>query len=44
MTESGPDTLMEAVQHFSDPQVCHRYMVKLKWPAIIYLTHHDSAL
>ena len=32
MTESGPDTLIEAVQHFSDLKVCHAYMVKLKWP------------
>lgn len=23
---------MEAVKHFADPQVCHAYMVKIKWP------------
>jgi len=32
MNEEGPQTLIEAVKHFADPQVCHRYMVKLKWP------------
>lgn len=32
MNAEGPETLIEAVQHFSGPQVCHRYMVKLKWP------------
>lgn len=32
MNAEGPETLIEAVTHFSDPQVCHRYMVKLKWP------------
>lgn len=32
MNTEGPDTLIEAVQHFSEPVVCHAYMVKLKWP------------
>jgi len=32
MNANGPETLIEAVQHFADPQVCHDYMVKLKWP------------
>jgi len=27
-----PTTLIEAVRHFSDLQVCHDYMVGLKWP------------
>lgn len=29
MNDDGPQTLIEAVQHFADPQVCHRYMVRL---------------
>jgi transposase-like protein len=28
-----PKTLLEAVRHFSDPDVCHAYMRALKWPA-----------
>lgn len=27
-----PKTLVEAVQVFADPDTCHAYMVKLKWP------------
>ena len=27
-----PATLLEAVQTFSDLNVCHQYMVNLKWP------------
>jgi len=27
-----PKTLIEAVQTFSSLDVCHTYMVKLKWP------------
>ena len=27
-----PQTLVEAIQHFSDPQVCHDLMVNIKWP------------
>ncbi len=29
---SEPKTLIEAVRHFSDLDVCHAYMVALKWP------------
>jgi transposase-like protein len=25
-------TLFEAVQQFADPDYCHQYMVKVKWP------------
>lgn len=32
MNEEGPQTLIEAVKHFADLTVCHKYMVKLKWP------------
>jgi transposase-like protein len=27
-----PKTLIEAVRHFADLDVCHNYMVDLKWP------------
>lgn len=30
--EFTPDTLLEAVRYFSDLDVCHRYMVGIKWP------------
>lgn len=32
MNVDGPQTLIEAVKHYADLQVCHAYMVKLKWP------------
>lgn len=28
----NPQTLIEAVRYFADPDVCHRYMVNVKWP------------
>lgn len=30
--ETGPQTLLEAVRHFSDLDVCHEYMIGVKWP------------
>jgi transposase-like protein len=32
MNDEGPQTLIEAVRFFSDPQICHEYMIRLKWP------------
>lgn len=29
---NSPKTLLEAVRYFSDLDVCHAYMVKIKWP------------
>ena len=29
---SEPQTLVEAVGYFSDPQHCHDYLMSLKWP------------
>ncbi len=29
---SEPKTLLEAVRHFSNLNVCHEYMLALKWP------------
>ncbi len=28
----GPQTLIEAVRHFSDLDACSAYMVEIKWP------------
>lgn len=30
--EHNPRTLIEAVRHFADPDVCVRYVAKLRWP------------
>ncbi|HEY1602482.1 MAG TPA: IS1595 family transposase [Pirellulales bacterium] len=30
-TKSLPKTLVEAIRHFSDPQVCHDFMVSMRW-------------
>jgi transposase-like protein len=32
MNDTGPKTLIDAVRYFTDPQICHAYMVNLKWP------------
>jgi len=32
MNDEGPKTLIEAVRFFSNPQICHEYMIRLKWP------------
>ena len=33
MTENGyPETAQEAIIYFSDAQVCHDFMVKMRWP------------
>jgi transposase-like protein len=32
MPTEGPQTLVEAVRHFADLDVCHAYMIALKWP------------
>src|SRR5664279_2797269 len=31
-TKSLPKTLIEAIRHFADPQVCHDFMVSMRWP------------
>ena len=31
-TQDKPQTLIEAVRYFSDLDVCHRYMISIKWP------------
>ena len=32
MKNTGPQSLLEAVRHYSDLDVCHSYMMKIKWP------------
>ena len=32
MDNHSPKTLMEAIQHFSDEDVCHEYVKRIKWP------------
>lgn len=31
-TKNIPKTLIGAIRHFADPQVCHDFMVSLRWP------------
>ena len=32
MPNTDPQTLLEAVRHFTDLNVCHEYMLGIKWP------------
>lgn len=32
MNDNGPETLIDAVRYFSDKQICHDYMIDIKWP------------
>jgi transposase-like protein len=32
MNNSTPQTLIEAIRHFSDPEVCVRFVAELRWP------------
>jgi transposase-like protein len=32
METYAPQTLLEAIRHFSDPDTCHNYMVSIRWP------------
>src|SRR5262245_21791345 len=36
-TDNNPKTLMQAVKHFADLDVCHTYMTKLKWPSRVII-------
>ncbi len=31
-TSDLPQTLLEAIRYFADPQICHDFMVKMRWP------------
>jgi transposase-like protein len=37
-----PETLIEAVRYFSDLDICHTYMAKIKWPNGISCPHCES--
>ncbi|MEO6909028.1 MAG: IS1595 family transposase, partial [Abditibacteriaceae bacterium] len=40
MTENGyPETAQEAIIHFSDAQVCHDFMVQMRWPDGVVCPH-----
>lgn len=30
--ETTPQTLMQAVKHFADPDICHEFVASLRWP------------
>lgn len=32
MSDTAPKTLIEAVRHFTDLNVCHEYLIGVKWP------------
>lgn len=40
--ENLPETLIEAVCYFSDLDICHTYMAKIKWPSGITCPYCDS--
>jgi transposase-like protein len=31
-TKSGPETLVQAIEYFADPDVCHEFVSSLRWP------------
>src|SRR3990167_3795052 len=33
MSKSRPDTLIEALRHFADPDVCQDFIVQMRWPS-----------
>lgn len=37
-----PETLIEAIRFFSDPEVCHNYMVELRWGNKVECPHCGS--
>ena len=41
MTDT-PETLLEAVRYFSDLDVCHRYLRKIRWPRGVVCPHCES--
>ena len=41
MTDT-PETLIEAVRYFSDLDVCHQYLRKIRWPRGVVCPHCES--
>src|SRR5258705_7458439 len=37
-----PTTLVEAIRYFSDPEICHNFMVALRWPKGVECPHCGS--
>lgn len=37
-----PETLMEAIRHFADPDVCHEFVTNMRWPEGVRCIHCDS--
>ena len=38
----APQTLMEAIRHFSDPDVCLKFMADLRWPDGVTCPHCET--
>jgi transposase-like protein len=34
-----PETLIEVIRYFADPQVCHEFAVNMRWPDGVYCPH-----
>lgn len=32
MTTRAPETLIEAIRYFQDPEICRQFMIELRWP------------
>jgi transposase-like protein len=43
MTNGTPTTLMQAIKHFSDPEVCLEFVRDLRWPEGVTCPHCGSA-
>lgn len=43
MPDNEPQTLLEAVRHFTDLDVCHEYMIGVKWPNGVVCPKCESA-
>jgi len=36
MEAQFPETLLEVIRYFSDPQVCHEFATNMRWPEVSY--------
>jgi len=43
MKNGLPETLQEAIRHFSDKKVCHDFMVSIRWPEGVFCPFCGSA-
>ena len=44
MNANGPETLLEAVKHYADLDVCHAFMAKIKWPDGMVCCHNCGSV